>query len=338
MVQAINLVARQKDNNMNQTTKTLSLIIIAVVAIGFSRSFFILTEGQQAIVTQFGKPIGKPTTEAGMHFKNPITQDVRYVDKRILSWDGDPNQIPTKDKKYIKVDTTARWRIIDALKFIQTVQNEKGAKARLDTILDGHTRDIISNHHLVEAVRNSNAILQNLEDRKQNIRDRKLKGEAILEEEISGEIDEIKVGREALSQIIVKKAQEECNALGIKLIDVQLRRISYEKSVEKKVYERMISERERIAQKIRSIGKGEKAVIEGRLTKDLQRIESEAYRKAQKIRGQAEGKATAIYAKALSRDPKFYDFIQSMESYKKALKSDAKLILSSDTEFFKFFK
>jgi membrane protease subunit HflC len=323
---------------MNQTTKTITLIAIAVVAIGFSRSFFILTEGQQAIVTQFGKPVGEPKIKAGMHFKNPLTQDVRYVDKRILSWDGDPNQIPTKDKKYIKVDTTARWRIVDALKFIQTVQNEKGAKARLDTILDGHTRDIISNHNLVEAVRNSNAIVKNLEDRKQSIIARKQKGEAILEEEISGEIDEIRVGREELSQIIVKKAQEECNALGIKLIDVQLRRISYERSVEKKVYERMISERERIAQKIRSIGKGEKAVIEGRLTKDLQRIQSEAYRKAQKIRGEAEGKATAIYAKALSRDPKFYDFIQSMESYKKSLKSDAKLILSSDSEFFKFFK
>jgi membrane protease subunit HflC len=323
---------------MNQTTKTLSLVIIAVAVIGFSRSFFILTEGQQAIVTQFGKPVGQPKTEAGMHFKNPLTQDVRYVDKRILTWDGDPNQIPTKDKKYIKVDTTARWSIIDALKFIQTVQNEKGAKARLDTILDGHTRDIISNHNLVEAVRNSNAIVKNLEDRKQSIRDRKKLGEAILEEEISGEIAEIKVGREELSKIIVRKAQEECNALGIKLIDVQLRRISYEKSVEKKVYERMISERERIAQKIRSIGKGEKAVIEGRLTKDLQKIESEAYRKAQKIRGEAEGKSTAIYAKSLSRDPKFYDFIKSMESYKRALKSDAKMIISSDSEFFKFFK
>ena len=323
---------------MNQTTKTISLVIIAVAAIGFSRSFFILTEGQQAIVTQFGKPIGEPKTKAGMHFKNPLTQDVRYVDKRILSWDGDPNQIPTKDKKYIKVDTTARWRITDALKFIQTVQNENGAKARLDTILDSHTRNIISSHNLVEAVRNSNAIVQNLVDKKKIIDERKANGEAILEEEISGDIEKIFLGREELSQMIVRKAQEECNALGIKLIDVQLRRISYEKSVEKKVYERMISERERIAQKIRSIGKGEKAVIEGRLTKDLQRIESQAYRTAQKIRGLAEGKSAAIYAKALSLDPKFYEFIRTMEAYKASIKPDSKLILSSDSEFLKYFK
>lgn len=323
---------------MNQTKSTIIIFAIFAIVIGASRSFFVLTEGQQAIVTQFGKPIGQPITKAGMHLKNPITQDVRYVDKRILSWDGYPNQIPTKDKKYIKVDTTARWRIIDALKFIQTVQNEKGAQARLDTILDGHTRDIISSHNLVEAVRNSNAILKNLEDKKNLVQARKDKGEAILEEEISGEIDSILVGREKLSQIIVEKAQEECNALGIKLIDVQLRRISYERSVEKKVYERMISERERIAQKIRSIGKGEKAVIEGRLTKDLQRIESEAYRKAQTIKGHAQAKSTAIYAKALKQDPKFYDFIKSMEAYKKAIKSDSRLILSSDSEFLKFFK
>jgi membrane protease subunit HflC len=323
---------------MSQAKQTIIFIVLFVAIIGFSRSFFILTEGQQAIVTQFGKPIGEPKTEAGMFFKNPITQDVRYVDKRILSWDGDPNQIPTKDKKYIKVDTTARWSIVDALKFIQTVQNEQGAKARLDTILDGHTRDIISNHNLVEAVRNSNAIVKNLQDRKNSIQDRKDNGEAILEEEIAGEIDEIKVGRERLSQLIVEKAQEECNALGIKLIDVQLRRISYEKSVEKKVYERMISERERIAQKIRSIGKGEKAVIEGRLTKDLQRIESEAYRKAQTIKGKAEAKSAAIYAQSLKQDPKFYDFIQSMEAYKKAIKPDSRMILSIDSEFLKFFK
>ena len=327
-----------KDNKVNQAKSTLFFIIIFVLFILGSRSFFILTEGQQAIVTQFGKPIGEPKIKAGMHFKNPLTQDVRYVDKRILSWDGYPNQIPTKDKKYIKVDTTARWRIVDVLKFIQTVQNEKGAKARLDTILDGHTRDVISGHNLVEAVRNSNAIVKNLEDRKKLIVSRKKNGEAILEEEISGEIANVEVGRERLSQIIVEKAQLECNALGIKLIDVQLRRISYEASVEKKVYERMISERERIAQKIRSIGKGEKAVIEGRLTKDLQRIESEAYRKAQTIKGKALATSTAIYAKALSKDPKFYDFIRTMEAYKTSIKSDSKFILSSDNEFLKFFK
>lgn len=321
---------------MNKTSIVFVILFLAFISL--NSSFYILTEGRQAIVTEFGKPIGQPKTEAGMHFKVPFIQDVRYVDKRILSWDGYPNQIPTKDKKYIKVDTTARWKIVDALKFIQTVQNEQGAKARLDTILDGHTRDIISSHNLVEAVRNSNAIVKNLEDRKAAIIQRKKLGESILEEEVSGDIDQIKVGREKLSQMIVEKAQLECNALGIELIDVQLRRISYENSVEKKVYERMISERQRIAQKIRSIGKGEKAEIEGRLTKDLQKIESEAYRKAEVIRGKAQAKATAIYAEALRQDPKFYDFIKSMEAYKKSIKPGSKFIISSDSEFLKFLK
>jgi membrane protease subunit HflC len=323
---------------MNQSKFSILLLILFIAFVTVNSSFFLVTEGQQAIVTQFGKPVGESKTTAGMHFKTPFMQEVRYVDKRILNWDGSPDQIPTKDKKYIKVDTTARWQIVDALKFIQTVQNENGAKSRLDTILDGHTRDIISNHNLVEAVRNSNAIIEIIESKKVLLQERKDKGEPIIEEEISGEIAKIDVGREQLSQLIVKKAQEECNTLGIKLIDVQLRRISYEKSVEKKVYERMISERQRIAQKFRSIGKGETAVIEGRLTKDLQRIESEAYRKAQKIRGEAQGKATAIYAKSLSRDPKFYEFIQTMEAYKRAIKPESKMILSSDSEFLKYFK
>jgi membrane protease subunit HflC len=323
---------------MNQSKFSIVLVILFIAFVTVNSSFFLVTEGQQAIVTQFGKPVGESKTTAGMHFKTPFMQEVRYVDKRILNWDGSPDQIPTKDKKYIKVDTTARWQIVDALKFIQTVQNENGAKSRLDTILDGHTRDIISNHNLVEAVRNSNAIIEIIESKKVLLQERKDKGEPSIEEEISGEIAKIDVGREQLSQLIVKKAQEECNTLGIKLIDVQLRRISYEKSVEKKVYERMISERQRIAQKFRSIGKGETAVIEGRLTKDLQRIESEAYRKAQKIRGEAQGKATAIYAKSLSRDPKFYEFIQTMEAYKRAIKPESKMILSSDSEFLKYFK
>jgi membrane protease subunit HflC len=315
-------------------------LFIFVAFIGFytiNESFYIITEGKQAIVTQFGKPIGEPLTEAGVQLKLPW-QSAIFVDKRILSWDGYPNQIPTKDKKYIKVDTTARWQIIDALKFIQTVQNEQGAKARLDTILDGYTRDVISNQNLVEAVRNSNAILTSIEVLKADIAKKKKAGLFILEEEISGDIEPVKIGREELSQMIVRGADKELESIGIKLIDVQLRRISYEKSVEAKVYERMISERQRIAQKIRSIGKGEKAEIEGRLTKDLQKIESVAYRKAQTIRGKAAAEATAIYAKTLNVDPKFYDFIRSMEVYKKAIKRDTKLLLSSDSQFLKFLK
>ena len=315
-----------------------AIIIFCTVAVCFVglNSFYILKEGRQAIVTEFGKPIGDPITTPGLQFKTPIIHDVRFIDKRILNWDGEPNQIPTKDKKYIKVDTTARWQIIDALKFIQTVQNERGAKTRLDTIIDGHTRDIISGHRLVEAVRDSNDIIKVIEQKKQLIKDRKAKGEAILEEELAGEIEMIKVGREALSQMIVKKADIELQELGIKLIDVQLRRISYEESVQRKVYERMVSERQRIAQKIRSIGKGEKAKIEGRLQKDLKKIESVAYRTAQEIRGKAQGRAAKIYAKSLNLDAKFYQFMRSMEVYKRTLQDKSKFILSSDSKFLRY--
>ncbi|TNF02440.1 MAG: protease modulator HflC [Deltaproteobacteria bacterium] len=318
--------------------KTISIIVTIVVVIVLKTSLFVVTEGKQVIITQFGRPIGEPITTAGLHFKKPFLQEARFVDKRILSWDGFPNQIPTKDKKYISVDTTARWRIVDALKFIQTVQNERGAKARLDAILDATTRDVISNHNLVEAVRLSNSILDSIARKKKEIEDKEARGEAIVEEEITGEIEKVTTGREELSKMIAESADKELGQFGIKLIDVQLRRISYEESVEKKVYERMISERQRIAEKIKSIGQGEKAKIEGRLSKDLRKIQSEAYRKAEEIKGKAEGLATSIYAKSFNMDPKFYEFIRSMDAYKKSLKSDGKFILSSDSEFLKYLK
>ncbi|GAB4017781.1 MAG: protease modulator HflC [Bdellovibrio sp.] len=318
--------------------KIIFIVILVAGWIGFNASFFIVNEGQQAIITQFGKPIGEPITNAGFHVKVPFVQEVRYVDKRILSWDGYPNQIPTKDKKYIKVDTTARWRITDALKFIQTVRNETGAKARLDAILDSATRDVISNQNLVEAVRNSNKILDDMKRRQTELQEKIQKGEAVVEDEVSGEIEAVEIGREKLSEMIKEAADKELLAFGIQLIDVQLRRISYEKSVESKVYERMVSERQRVAQKIRSIGQGEKAKIEGRIARDLERINSEAYRKSQVIRGNAEAKAIAIYAQTLSKDPGFYEFIRSMEAYKSSLKDDASLLLSSDSDFLKFLK
>ena len=322
-----------------KSSKYLFLIIVAVVGFIIAKSsLFIVTEGRQAIITQFGKPIGKAYTKAGLYFKAPFFHEVLYVDKRILSWDGYPNQIPTKDKKYIKVDTTARWRVIDALKFIQTVRNETGAKARLDAILDSATRDVVSNQNLVEAVRNSNSILNKIKEKRSEIANRKKQGLPVLEEEISGEIEKIDIGRAKLRAMIADSADKKLSSFGIQLVDVQLRRISYEKSVETKVYERMISERQRIAQKIRSIGQGEKAKIEGRLTRDLKKIESEAYKKTQVIKGKAEAKSTAIYAKSLARSEKFYDFIKSMEAYKNSLKGKTKMILSSDSEFLKYLR
>lgn len=321
---------------MNKTIITVLFFFIGLVVL--SNSAFIVDEGRQAIITEFGRPIGDPITEANIHFKVPFIQDVRFVDKRILNWDGYPNQIPTKDKKYIKVDTTARWKIIDTLKFIQTVKNENGAKGRLDSIIDGATRDVVSNHNLVEVVRNSNTIIDRVEEMKKIISE----GKEDLSEEVKVlaniQVEKINVGREKLSQMIVDSAQKELNNLGIELIDVQLRRISYEKSVESKVYERMISERKKIAQKIRSLGQGEKAKIEGRLTRDLQEIESNAYRKAQEIRGKLEAKAMKIYNQALSKGKNYFEFLRSMEAYEKVMKEKSKFILSSDSEFLKYFK
>ena len=316
-------------------------IIVLLLALGviLNSSLYVLSPENQAVITQFGKPVGRPVVESGLHFKKPFVQDVRKVDRRILTWDGFPTEIPTKDKKYIKVDTTARWKVVDALTFIQTVRNERGARARLDAILDATTRDVISSHNLVEAVRNSNSILSKIKEVKKEINNRKKLGESIVEEEISGEIEKISVGREQLSASIALEAEKELKKFGIKLIDVQLRRISYEKSVEQKVYERMISERQRIAQKIRSIGLGEKAKIEGRIDRDLKKIESEAYKKAQKLRGDAEAKATTIYAKALKEGSDFYSFQRSLSAYKKSIKAGkTKLIISNDSEFLKFLK
>lgn len=310
---------------------TLGFIVFALVIMG--GAFFIIPEGRQAVITQFGRPV-KSIKEAGLHYKLPIVQEVRMIDLRILSWDGYPNQIPTKDKKYIEVDTTARWKIVDPLKFIQTVQDERGARSRLDAILDGVTRDVISGHNLVEAVRNSNKIIETLEEMKQKVQAQKKEG-LIVEEEVVGEIEEVQIGRERLSELIIEGARKELEPLGVQLIDVQLKRISYEESVEQKVYTRMISERERIASKIRSYGKGEEAKIKGKTDKDLKKIQSEAYRKVQTIKGEAESESIQIYARAFNKAPGFYKFLRTLEAYDKSLSQDTTFLMSSDSEFWK---
>lgn len=306
-----------------------ALAALAAVLL-LNNSVYIIAEWEQAVVTQFGRPVGEPVVKAGLHFKIPFIQRVRRFEKRILNWDGYPNQIPTKDKKYIMVDTTARWRIVDPLLFLQTVQNEAGARLRLDGILDAATRDTISSHNLVEAVRNSNAILDDLKAKAKSGKDVVPGAE---EEEVVGEIEAVQVGRENLSGMIIERGKAGLKEFGIELIDVQLRHISYESSVEAKVYERMISERQRIAQKIRSVGLGERSKIQGKISKDLQKIDSEAYRKAQEIQGEADAKAIRIYAQAMNSDPSFYEFVRTLEAYKKALPAGTKMILSTDNRF-----
>jgi len=311
---------------MTRAMRTTLAILVALVLVAVSGTFYVVEEGQQAVILQFGRPVGGPNTEAGLHFKIPFIQEVRRFEKRLLIWDGDPNQIPTAGREFIWVDTTARWRIIDPLLFIQTVQTEAGAVRRLNGILDSATRDTISNHNLVEAVRNSNALLDKIKKLEAQKKGDILPG---AEEEVTGEIEPVSVGREELSNIIIQKAKKGLKEFGVDLIDVQLRRISYEASVEAKVYERMISERQRIAQKIRSVGLGEQAKIQGKINKDLQGIESEAYRKAQAIKGEAEGRAIRVYAQAMNSDPGFYEFIRTLEAYKKGIREAIELHLES---------
>jgi membrane protease subunit HflC len=320
--------------------QVIAIILGFLALLVVNGSYFEVPEGSQALITQFGEIKGEPIDKAGIHFKLPFIQDARFFDKRILSWDGDEEQIPTKDKKYIWVDTTARWRIIDLRRFAESVQDEAGARNRLDGILDGTTRDTISSHALVEAVRNSNGIFDGIAARKAAPKPTdEIEAAAVAaaaEDEITGEIEKVQFGREQLSKLIVDRARKELTQLGIELIDVQLRRIAYEKSVEDKVYDRMISERNRIAEKIRSVGKGEEAKIRGKLNKDLKEIESEAYRKSQEVRGIAEAKAIAIYATAMQEDADFYEFTRSMTAYKKALAGKGRLILSTSGDFTKF--
>ena len=321
---------------MNKRGAILIITLLAALVV-LSASAYTVSEWEQTIITQFGRPVGTPVTQAGLHFKLPFIQKVRRFDKRILNWDGYPNQIPTKDKKYILVDTTARWRIVDPLLFLQTVQTEGGARLRLDGILDAVTRDTISNNNLVEAVRNSNAILDRMKERL-TVQKRSEVLPGAEEEEVVGEIDPVSVGREALSGIIIERARAGLREFGIEIIDVQLRRIAYEASVEAKVYERMISERQRIAQKIRSVGLGEQAKIQGKIAKDLQEIESRAYREVQAMKGNAEAKAIRVYAQAMNADPDFYNFVRTLEAYKKALPADTNLLLSTDNRFLELFR
>lgn len=312
---------------MNQRQIAI-LISLAVILLLIKGTAFTVNEGQQAIVTQFGQIVREPITEAGLKFKLPLIQDVRYFDKRLINWDGEPAQVPTRDKKFIYVDTTARWRISDPIRFIQTVQTEDHAMQRISSIIDGKIKTIVSNHNLVETVRNTNNILEKIKrSDEEQIED--------IDERITGEIETIEFGRERLSQMIAQEAHKEVESLGIQLIDVLIRRIAYESSVEAKVFERMISERNRIAEKIRSIGKGEEAKIRGQMNLDLKRIESEAYRQAQMIRGRADAEAIEIFSKAAELDPEFFEYSRTLDAYKKTLPNRARLLISADSEFFR---
>jgi membrane protease subunit HflC len=304
---------------------TTGLIILGVLLIiVLPATVYTLNETEQAIITQLGRPIGGAKTEPGLHFKIPFIQSVHRFDKRWLAWDGDANQITTKDKKFIWVDAYARWRIADPLKFFQSVRDERGAQSRLDDIIDGETRNAVASKDLIEIVRSSNRAFERTEE-----------VEEFEEQETPPQIEG---GRDEITRTVLEESSEVTPNFGIELVDVQFKRINYVEEVRTKVYERMISERQRIAERSRSEGQGRAAEIRGQKERELKSIESEAYKTAEEIRGRADAEATAIYAGAYNKDPGFYQFMKTLETYRNSLDQDVTLILSSDSDFLKFLK
>ncbi len=305
-----------------------ALIIIILALIVLNSSFYRLYEYEQAIITQFGKPIDGTVSNPGLHVKMPFIHKLHRFEKRILTWDGSANEIPTADKKYIWLDTTARWRITDPLEFYQSVGDQAGIMTRLDDIVDSASRDIVSSHKLIEVVRNSNEIIGRMAE-----------DEILSEREDDTEkMEMISQGRDSLRLMILKKASELVPQYGIKLVDVQIKRLNYVDEVREKVYERMISERQRIVAKLRSEGQGRKAEITGKKERELKRIQSEAYREAQSIKGKGDAEATAIYADSYGKNAEFYSFLKTLEIYGGAVGKNSRMIMTTDSEIYKYLK
>ena len=299
------------------------LVVVALVALSLlGGAFYIVNETQQVVITQFGRPVGEPVMAPGVHFKLPFIQTANFFEKRYLEWNGDPNEVPTKDKRFLLVDTYARWRITDPLKFFQRLQNERGALSRLDDIIDGETRNAVANHEVVEIVRSTNREVQVDPD--------------LTAEEQTTTLVEVDQGRLDIMAVILSEAQKRTEDLGIEILDVRFKRINYNQEVQRTVYQRMIAERTRIAERFRSEGLGESARIRGEKERELKSIESDAFRQAQKINGEADAEATTIYAAAYNRDPEFYGFYKTMEVYPTTLDKDAMLVLTTEGDFFKF--
>jgi membrane protease subunit HflC len=316
---------------MKNITYAIVIGLLVTVALVVFNTIYIVDETEQVVVTQFGQPMGEPIKVSGLHFKTPFIQEVNRFDKRILEWDGEPNQIPTLDKRYIWVDTTARWRIKDPLQFLKALGNESVAQARLDDILDSAMRDAVSGHNLVEVIRNTNDIV----DRREN----QPKNEDIDSITIDdAALESVKVGRDTITRDILKRATPRLTDFGIELIDIRIRRINYVQDVLKKVFDRMISERKRAAEQYRSQGQGKRAEIEGKMSRDLSQINSEAYQKAQEIIGNADAEAVKIYADAYNRDPEFYAFLKTLETYTKTIDANTTLMLSTDSDLFRYLK
>jgi membrane protease subunit HflC len=306
--------------------KSRSFIAIALVAAALLvyTAAYIVDETEQVVITRFGKLIGTPKTESGIYFKVPIVDQATYFPKNLLQWDGDPGQIPTLDKTYIYVDTFARWKIVDPVKFFQTVTNVISAQARLDDIIDPAVRNYITKNRLIEAVRWTNRELDTYE--------------IGLEDVEKAPPTPISIGREQMTIGILKAAQPKLAPFGIELVDVKIKRINYVEEVRESVYGRMIAERKQIAEKFRSEGQGEARKILGEKERELKLITSEAYREAQALKGTAEAEATGLYAEAYGLDPEFYSFVKTLETYSDTLSADSTIVLSTDSEFLKYIK
>jgi len=306
--------------------KSKALIIpLVIVLFVLYQGIFTVDETQQVVVTQFGKPVGDPITEPGLNFKIPFVQTINYFPKNLLQWDGDPSQIPTLDKTYIYVDTFARWKIVDPLKFFQTVNNVVGGLARLDDIIDAAVRNFIAQNPLIETVRWTNRELDVTEEGMEQTTHTRVTAE-------------ITTGRQNIVRGILNQANPKLKEFGILLIDVQIKRLNYVEEVRRSVYGRMIAERKQIAERFRSEGEGESRKIEGDRERDLKEITSVAYRKSQEIKGKADAEATLIYARAYNEDPDFYSFLQTLDIYKKTMDKDTTLVLSTDSDFLRYFK
>ena len=307
--------------------KQIILIILALVA------FFVVMDGvyvvdetEQVVITQFGAPVGDAVTTPGLNFKVPFIQSTNYFDRRYLEWDGDRNQVPTKDKKFIFVDTYARWQITDPLQFFRRLGNERGAQSRLDDILDGETRNAVANHDLVELVRSSN---------RQPVADTE------LAEAIQDSLEAIQTGRDLIQDIVLEQANSRASDLGITILDFRFKRITYVEDVRQTVYDRMVSERNRIADLFRSEGQGEASRIRGEQERELLTIQSEAFRTAQEIRGRGDAQAAAVFNSAYNRNSstrELYDFLRAMEAYQETFDAQTSIVISTDSEFYKYLK
>jgi membrane protease subunit HflC len=306
------------------TTRSWWILVGAVALALFTASsaFYTVAETEQVIITQFGEPMGSAVTQAGLHMKIPFTQEANVFEKRWLEWNGNANQVPTRDKKYIGVETYARWRIANPLLFFQRLRDERRAQSRLDDIIDGETRNVIAGHNLIEVVRTTNRGFEKAEE-----------AEDVMEAE---SMRQVELGRNKITRLILERVSGIVPDYGIELVDVQIQRVNYIESVQAKVFERMISERKRIADRHRSEGQGKSSEVRGKKERELKVIESEAYRKTQETMGRGDAEATSIYAAAYNRNRELYKFVKTMETYRTTVDKDSWLVLSTSADFFRY--